>query len=98
MERRAPTPIRPRPKPVDEARPYASADHLGVPSLDSAFHRYIAPDRRKEDMLNRFTFLSLGLLPLTLITLSAGSPANCQTVEVVMSGLDNPRGLAFGPE
>lgn len=47
--------------------------------------------------MKRKLFAGLGLLSLTLATLSASSPVSAQTVSVVMSGLDNPRGLAFGP-
>lgn len=52
--------------------------------------------------MKRIACLTLALFNLVgvsaLITLAGVSPANSQTVSVVMSGLDNPRGLAFGPE
>jgi hypothetical protein len=46
-------------------------------------------------------FAGLGLvslLSLTTITLGANSPVSAQMTTVVMNGLDNPRGLAFGPK
>ena len=46
--------------------------------------------------MKRKVFAGLGLLSLTLPTLGISSSASAQTVSVVMSGLDNPRGLAFG--
>lgn len=42
---------------------------------------------------------NVGIVAAILTLLStAGSPGYAQTVETVLSGLDNPRGLAFGPE
>lgn len=44
-------------------------------------------------------FKPVAALVLAFISLAAATAAaRAQTVEVVMSGLDNPRGLAFGPE
>jgi hypothetical protein len=48
--------------------------------------------------MKRKVFAGLSLLTLTLFTLGVSSPVSAQTVSVVMSGLDNPRGLAFGPK
>jgi hypothetical protein len=48
--------------------------------------------------MKRTVFAGLGLLSLTLSTLGISSTVSAQTVSVVMSGLDNPRGLAFGPK
>ncbi|HEX8238017.1 MAG TPA: ScyD/ScyE family protein [Abditibacteriaceae bacterium] len=47
--------------------------------------------------MKRKVLAGLGLLSLTLTTLGVNSPVSAQTASVVMSGLDNPRGLAFGP-
>jgi hypothetical protein len=52
----------------------------------------------KELQMKRKVFAGLGLLGLTLTTLSAITPVRAQTVSVVMSGLDSPRGMAFGPD
>ena len=38
------------------------------------------------------------LFTLAVITMIGVAAATAQTVTVVMTGLDNPRGLAFGPE
>lgn len=48
--------------------------------------------------MKRIAALTPALAILAVVALVAGSPANGQTTRVVMSGLDNPRGLAFGPE
>jgi hypothetical protein len=47
--------------------------------------------------MRRKVFAGLGSFSLALTTLGVISPVSAQTVSVVMSGLDNPRGLAFGP-
>lgn len=40
----------------------------------------------------------IAVLTFVLITIAVGRATTAPTVTVVMSGLDNPRGLAFGPE
>jgi DNA-binding beta-propeller fold protein YncE len=47
-------------------------------------------------MMNRSLIGALGAL--LLVVLAGATGAAAQTTSVVMSGLDNPRGLAFGPE
>src|SRR6266542_1494957 len=42
--------------------------------------------------------LILALLATLVVALAGASGAGAVTTSVVMSGLDNPRGLAFGPE
>jgi hypothetical protein len=42
--------------------------------------------------------LTLALLATLVAALAGASGAGAVTTSVVMSGLDNPRGLAFGPE
>jgi hypothetical protein len=42
--------------------------------------------------------MQLSVLLLTVAILSGPALSAAPTIEVVMSGLDNPRGLAFGPE
>ena len=46
----------------------------------------------------KFRWLSLIAITATFVSIQAAIPSAQSTVTVVMSGLDNPRGLAFGPE
>jgi hypothetical protein len=50
------------------------------------------------NLVSRSRFLIWALLAALVVALAGTSGAGAATTRVVMSGLDNPRGLAFGPE
>src|SRR5262245_43081939 len=59
--------------------------------------RAIVPRRSVPMRSARFVLFSTSLLAAALLLSGPGLLA-APTIEVIMSGLDNPRGLAFGPE
>jgi hypothetical protein len=58
----------------------------------------VRPLRRFRQSFRICHSLSIGILAAVFMCVLGPTPAAQPTLSVVMSGLDNPRGLAFGPE